>query len=397
MSQWVAISYGALDLRGTPSGDASGTEVAVTPVFPGEPVLLSGEVADLWRSLVAGPVDDVGLSLSARELLVGFEEYGIASRDGEHPDRVVSLDAPWLSSPTHELVYALVAKVAQHAAVDAVFIKGPVLHAQGLRDREHSGDVDVWIANECQVVLIAALSEWGWTAIPSDLTGTLLAHATTLAPGRFGCELDIHHAFPGIGDSAGALAIVRQSTTRVSFAGVDGSVPARNQHAVIAALHELRPPPGRPVAMNRRAAGEAILSQAGASVVDTARALGAEAALSASLGAAFPGFGNESMAPLPPNWWWRTAPTVAAAYVRAVRLVSWTDKPRVARALLWPSRAYVLRAGGNTGSTSRRSSRLRRIARGVRQWSTVRRQAKPARVVPDRFEKSVSDASIGEN
>lgn len=125
MTAWCAVSYGALDLRGTPSGDASGAELAVTPIYPGEPVTLLGAPAALWRRLVDGPVPDEDLTADERELVGEFEEYGIASRGPNAQHAVLRVDPPWLSSPIHELVYALVANIAADQDFAVLFIKGP--------------------------------------------------------------------------------------------------------------------------------------------------------------------------------------------------------------------------------------------------------------------------------
>ena len=136
--------YGALDLREAAFVDAD-ADCAVTPVLPGEPVILTTAAGELWRKLVARPVEDSDLGPDDRSLAREFADYGIASSNLAHPHRTTTLGRPWLSSPTHELVYALIATVAADADIPLVFIKGPMQHAQGIREREHSGDVDIWV------------------------------------------------------------------------------------------------------------------------------------------------------------------------------------------------------------------------------------------------------------
>ena len=123
---------------------------------------LAGVPAVLWRKLLDGPVPDAGLNDAEQALIREFAAVGIASDDPLHPARILELRVPWMSSPVHEMVYALVASVARDHGVDAISIKGPMLHRQGLRAREHSGDVDVWADPAHLEVLCGALEAWGW-------------------------------------------------------------------------------------------------------------------------------------------------------------------------------------------------------------------------------------------
>ena len=183
---WVAVSYGALDMRGwgEPSPDV---EIMLLPVHPiDEPIGLRGEPAALWRRLIDGPVNDTDLSESERELVHEYEVVGLASREPNHPARITTLSRPWLSSPLHELVYSLVANVARENCIEAVFIKGPMLHQQGLRKREHSGDVDVWVDPTHIVRLSRSVQQWGWSEHQGLWTGIPTAHSITVQPRFWG-------------------------------------------------------------------------------------------------------------------------------------------------------------------------------------------------------------------
>lgn len=368
---WVAVSYGALDLRGTLVGERAG-DIVVTPVFPGEPVVLNGDVATLWLRLVGQAVDAASLTLEEHDLVRGFAEYGIASDNSDNPHRVSTLDKSWLSSPTHELVYALVAKVADAEDISVVFIKGPVLHAQGLRDREHSGDVDVWVEPGREEQLARALTPWGWNRhAKSALTGTVLVHSVPMRPPEWACEIDIHYSFPGIGlGAASAFDLLLQRSEGRSFAGIIVRTPDAASNAVIGALHYLRPRPGRPQLPHQLPAAADVLARAGESVLAIVEDYATHPVLAPALGEAFPAAPvPDSGGHLPAEWWWRTAPTVAEAFLRAARLTPWRRRPAVLFRLLWPTKEYAQTADQAAGGHAKgpTSARISRIVRGLKQ------------------------------
>src|SRR5690349_704204 len=144
MSYWVAASFGALDVREHDLA-ADGYEFVVTPVDPAPPQMLWGEGAALWFQALDSAIDDSRVDQSTRETLAQLHELGVVVRTESPVVTSGRLSRPWLISFQHELVYALLSNVAREAGIDIIFIKGPVLHAQGLRDKEHSGDVDCWV------------------------------------------------------------------------------------------------------------------------------------------------------------------------------------------------------------------------------------------------------------
>lgn len=381
MTAWCAVSYGALDLRGTLSGDASGAELAVTPIYPGEPVTLLGAPAALWRRLVDGPVPDEDLTADERELVGEFEEYGIASRDAEHPDRVRNLTAPWLSSPIHELVYALIAKLADRAGVEMLFIKGPMLKKQGLREREHSGDVDVWVRKRDSFRLVDELCEWSWQPPEnSALNVEPFAHSWTLSPPpHWGCEIDVHYRFPGIGiGPESAFELIASRAESVRFGSTNTKVPAVAEHAVINALHLARPAPGRPGSSAPTSVVAQSLRAAGPGAVASAVQLGAAGSLRDAIAEVFPVEGSSiHEQSVPDDWKWRLAPTVALSFAQALRLVPFRRRPAVLFRLVWPTKQYVLRAQSTAGyiHTSAFSARFARIGQGIAQAVRHRRRA----------------------
>lgn len=367
MAQWVAVSFGALDLRGRPEG-AGGTRYAVTPTAPGEPLMLAGEVAALWRRLADGPVDDGMLTTDEREVLAALAAEGIVSDDAAHAHRVREVPAPWLTSFAHELVYALVANVARQHDVAAVFIKGPVLHAQGLREREHSGDVDVWVRPGTEGRLGDALVAWGWRAVPSPLDGMGLSHSVTLRSEAWGCEIDVHTRFPGIGVSPpAAFGTLQRHTEARRFAGVTVSTPAVDAHAIVFALHALRPARDRPLTPQHRRMAESALRDGGAGVVPLADEWRATAALGTSFSSATGA--DPSTDDAPADWRWRSRRATALAYLEAARTLPSHRRPAAIARMVWPSAAVALASDARAGGTARNATeaRLRRIARGVGQ------------------------------
>lgn len=366
---WVATSYGALDVSSLPCTAEAGIDCMVLPTRPSEPIGLKDDAAALWRRLVAGPVPDSDLSPQQRTMVREFEQYGLASTNLGHPARTTTLPAPWFNSPLHELVYSLVAHLARESEVDVIFIKGPALHRQGLRDREDSGDVDVWADPQRIETLRDQLIPWGWRVKP-DLWDSLFAnHSVTLQPKSWGCEIDLHHHFPGIGISPQeAFAVLQGFREPLAFAGTVASVPIADAHAVISALHAARPEVGSTTTPPPLRTAE-HLQRAGAGCLGVARQLRADAALESILAIAFP---DDVTAPTygpPLNWRWRAEPTKVRSYLMALRMIPIADRPRIFFRLLWPTSKVAWHSDSLAGGHARTvlGARVRRLARGTRQ------------------------------
>jgi hypothetical protein len=370
---WVATSYGALDIRDLAFTAGTSIEFMLVPTQPSEPIGLQGDVAQLWRRLVAEPVPEADLSADQKTLVREFEEAGIASRDPHHPARTISVPQPWLSSPLHELVYSLVAYVAREVRVEVVFIKGPALHRQGLREREHSGDVDVWVDPDGIEKLRDSLSKWGWNVVPTLWGGHPPSHSMALRPETWGCEIDLHHDFPGI-DISGkeAFALLREQGEQLDFAGTVVTVPVRAAHALIFALHITRPQAGRPTPRLPEDLVAKSLRHAGTGALGLARRLRADAALAPVLGAAFP---LEFEAPgydAPLNWRWRAQPSLIQSYAMALRMVPAAERPRVLFRLVWPEKAIAFAVDNAVEGRPRTAfgARCHRLLRILRQVIT---------------------------
>jgi hypothetical protein len=365
---WIAASFGALDLRGHELG-AQGYDLAVTPTRPGPPVFLMGEGAQTWLRLTERPVAEDELSAEAREIVLQLAEMGVAASAG---DGIAHIDAapPWLLSPLHELVYALLLRVAQQNDIEILFIKGPTLHAQGLRAREHSGDVDCWVRPGDDLKLARAMIPWGWTPLMSPFTGTGVTHSLTLRAGGWGCAIDVHCRFPGMTVSPlEAFDLVASRAEGRIFAGARCPTPDKATHSIIAALHEMRPTVGR-AATEADVRNAAFALQAGGrEVVSLVRELAAEYALAAPLRDAFPGEAIEvSDSPPPEDWGWRLTSSGPRRQLKALASVPLRQRPRVIIRLLWQSKAILEAASPDE---ARAQSLPRRWAGNFRRLGTA--------------------------
>lgn len=363
----MSIARGVVDVRRHEDPAVASPGILVYSVAPSSPLLLVGEGADVWAELVRdGPIDDASLSDPHYAMLVEMEEAGLVSRVVDHPLRVDRLDPPWLTSATHELVHAVVASVAASLSIRVIFIKGPALHRQGLRDREHSVDVDVWVDPRRLSELVDGLRPWGWNVV-TDVWGGLPAyHSLTLRPAVWGCEIDVHRHFPGFAASEEcSFDAVWAETERLSFANVDARVPRRDVHAVIEALHLARPQPGSAPSRARLAAAVDVLRSAGLPSADAAERLLATAALRGVLNVAFPARTFDET-PMPLNWRWRQQPTRVRGYAVALRMLSPRDRVRLVARILWPPSSFVESSDRTSGGTGNRAgARLRRVWRGA--------------------------------
>lgn len=366
---WVAIAAGALDVSGSDLF-APDAEILLVPAVPGAPFCLTGEGARMWRRLVAdgplGPVDG-----QERDMLAAMAELGIAAPDPVHPARLVRLDRPRLSSPFHELVYALTARLTAERGIPCVFVKGPALHHQGLREREHSGDVDVWCRPEHGDVLGDALTEWGWRREPDPWRGTSVHHTATMTPGDWGCEVDVHRRIPGLVlDDAEAFEAVARRTEPMVYAGVEVPIPRADVHAVLAAVHAVRPEIGAGPRSAAASATAATMLAAAPGSGERACELGAVPVLERELAGLLPArVIRQHRDGIPHDWAWRGARDPVRAYWRALRDEPLSTRARVLWRFVWPTDDVALasarRAGD--GNVSPTTARWRRLARGMRR------------------------------
>lgn len=367
-SVWVAVAYGALDVRNHPTFLAD-AEVLVLPTIASPPLALTGEGATLWRKLVGTEVSDTDLTETQREIVHEMHTVGLVSNDPSHPGRVFDLSTPWLSSPMHELVYALVSHVARAHGIQIVFVKGPVLHSQGLRDREHSGDVDVWVDPLRIDDLVGAMYPWGWQQQADLWLGLPINHSLTLEPiDGWGCEIDVHRRMPGIALSdEAAFEVLLGATDSMKFAAVPALVPQRNINAVLSALHHMRPVIGIGTTEIAREQAVRALAATKKSVLTACKALDATEALRPALVEVV-----EPGTPLPSgrkprDWQWRSQPNKAAAYWLQLGEIPWKKRPAVVARLVWPAPDVAETSARRAGEEHPPliTARLRRLKRGL--------------------------------
>ncbi|MEV4773886.1 hypothetical protein [Microbacterium sp. LWH12-1.2] len=372
MTRWGATFAGALDLRGHELAE-EGFELIVCPSTPAEPRFLWGAGADMLRLLAEQTIDDSQLTADSAAVIHELEKMNLAAPTHSAEGATTTISRPWLLSVHHELVYALIAKVASQLEIEVLFIKGPALHVQGLRVREHSGDVDCWVRPGDDLLLAEAMRAWGWTPMYSPLTGTGVAHSLTLNPGGWGCAIDVHTRFPGMTiEPMRAFDRVRLSAEKWTFASREVDLPSTAVHAVIAALHDVRPIAGRPPSAVQRAGAQHALAAAGDDVVRAVEQLGATYVLRDLLQVTHP---SVEIPPgeQPRDWAWRTTASGARRYAKAWMLVPWKQKPRVLLRLVWPqpgmagAREHPTRPGAASvaARVRRLSAALVRFIRGL--------------------------------
>lgn len=363
VSGWIAVSNGVIDLQGVAQRAETHAELAITPVFASEPLAIGGDVASLWRSLAAGGVSDEDLSPDQRVLVREFAEAGIASTDERDIRRVTQIDAPWFESFLHELVCGLAVRIAESCGARCLVIKGPTLRAQHLRERAHSGDVDLLVEPGRVSEFVRAMAEWGWRYRPNPMDGTLLPHSHTLTPESWGCEIDAHFRIPGIAVSPDrSFEILWEQAEERAFAGVQGFTPNVAAHALLQALTLARPTPGGVGQSPYESAVEALRRGTDASL-RLAVELRAHGALQEELRAAFPA-SQVSAEPVPDDWVWLAQPNPARVYLHLLRATPWGQKP----AVLW--KILISAGAGRSGC----HGLLLRWFRGVRQLITSNRE-----------------------
>lgn len=379
MTSWVAIAYGVLDIRGW-QGNTGSIELLLVGVAPAEPLGLGTEAALLWRRLaLAGPVQDDDMSVEQQSLVREFADTGLASSDENHSARITEIDSPWFSSPLHEVQCSMLASIARDNSIDVLIIKGPTLKLQNLREREHSGDIDIWVDPNEIVRFSHLLENWGWDLFPNFWGDIPAYHAMTLSPRAWGCEIDLHRHMPGCAaKDRDAFRTASTSSTELTFAGVAARVPSPKMNAVLSALHHTRPHPF-PNPPSTVALAVDVLRRVGPEVITTSDDVRATAALEPVLRAAFPEATISPNSKLPLNWRWRAEASPfrrAALSLRSVPLKSW---PRFLGRLIWPAPDIAMRFDRTHGGISKTAlgARLRRLRFAVNASILERGRSQP--------------------
>ncbi|MGP5699918.1 hypothetical protein ACTXPA_13445 [Glutamicibacter arilaitensis] len=369
MKKWIAVSNGAINLGGVSSGVNDENLLAINSIFgTDEPIGLNGIHGKLWEKLVKGPVADSELTEDERRLVTEFMAFGIASDDDAHESRITVVDSPWLQSPLHELVYALVACVARETGIEIVFIKGPILQKQGIRSRHHSGDVDVWVDPDRIAELTEYLTDLGWSEAPDIWAGTEGNHSITMHAHPWACDVDLHRYMPGCGVSPRtAFSVVRENSEEELFASVSCFVPSKPMSRVIYALHELRPEFERKGTLAQIRQCAQVLSDGGDRTLEIVADLKATNALKPALDIGFPESSIDYEPGLPLNWLWLSQSNRITGYLLAIRMLPWRQRIIILSRLVWPSKAIVdsTNSHANVLVDSNFMGRLLRIKRGI--------------------------------
>lgn len=370
MSRWYATGHGALDLTTAEAGE-QGYELAVTPTLPGPPILLFGEGAAAWRLLLGD--EQAGADV---DVVHELAQMGLATEDPRHPARMTLAPHPWFTSFTHELVYALVQRVATEAGIELIFIKGPTLHAQGLRARQHSGDVDCWVAPGDDIRLADAMRGWGWTPLILPFTGTTVSHSLTLVAGEWGSAIDVHTSFPGMrAGAAEAFRVLTAESESRDFAGVPARTPNRSAHAVLSALHDMRPYNGRQPSDFAVDDAAAVLRTAGADTLRVVERFDAGYVLREPVARAFPDEAARfDAAVAPADWQMRLEEATSLRHLKALRFVPPRQRLRALWRLVWPT-AETMRIAMEDVDASARDvlvARLSRVGQSIRKLASRR-------------------------
>lgn len=372
MVSWIATAYGALDLRKWAQNETA-IEIMLLSTLPSEPMGLQAEPAKLWLKLVEGPVNYSDLDAYERHLILGFEEAGIASADHAHPARIRHVSAPWMQSPGHELVYSLVANIARREGILVAFIKGPPMWVQGLRERQHSGDVDAWVDPRQLNRLGTEIAKWGWQEADGLWEKVSTHHSLTMKPIFWGCEIDLHRHMPGCDLSDQDLfELLSRHLSKMEFAGVMGKIPVLPAQAVLAALHEMRPSRWNEATQKSVDSAVKYLKMGGHAAAEFGISSRSVAALHVPMRLAFPEHDFLVDYKPPINWTWRDQKSRVSELREGFRTVPMRDKPRFLFRIIWPSSSDLMlsdvRSGGDGKNLFKaRSRRALRIFNAFRK------------------------------
>jgi len=240
------------------------------------------------------------------------------------------------------LLHGVVDEVARRHGVRVLFIKGPALARQRLRDAHASIDVDVLVDPAELERLRRGLEELGWAVrVPNTSATVLPQHSVTYAHPLWPCEIDLHDRFPGfLADPQATFETLWSYRTQVDVAGRPVPCPQPAPHAAIACLHALRDADS---AVNRDELARLIDVMVATfddaqrdQLVDVARRTGAEGTLWPVLQAL--GVDDDTSGSTPhdlTDWRIRTSST-------GVRSIGWVMELRRTPVRRWP--AILLRA-----------------------------------------------------
>ncbi|WP_181065510.1 nucleotidyltransferase family protein [Rathayibacter sp. AY1A5] len=142
------------------------------------------------------------------------------------------------------LAHALTAHLSSTHGLRTLFIKGPTAHAQGIRTRRVSSDVDVLVHPADVQRLVDLLAERGWIPRPDrPAPRAYPVHSVTLFHPQWTCDIDVHDRYPGFfAEPEEVLDVLWTSHRTVTIAHRRVAVPSPVAGAVVVALHALKDP-----------------------------------------------------------------------------------------------------------------------------------------------------------
>ncbi|MCU6479901.1 nucleotidyltransferase family protein [Arthrobacter sp. A2-55] len=140
------------------------------------------------------------------------------------------------------LTHALLAYLASENGIRVLFVKGPGVVLQGLREGHQSTDADVLIEPQNFDRFLILIESRGWLRRPTDPDGGRFpSHSVTYYHPQWPNDIDAHKSFPGFeADPATAFDVFWASHTTVPMANRDIPVPSVEASRLILAVHSLR-------------------------------------------------------------------------------------------------------------------------------------------------------------
>lgn len=143
-----------------------------------------------------------------------------------------------------KLAHAFVSQLAETRGIRAVFAKGPIANAHGLRDPKVSSDVDVFIDPSRIEDFAQALSAAGWRERPSSFAQKqFIVHSRSFIHPLWPCDIDVHMTFPGfLASPQQCFETLWAHRGEITVAGRPVFGADLVASIVISALHALRSP-----------------------------------------------------------------------------------------------------------------------------------------------------------
>lgn len=140
------------------------------------------------------------------------------------------------------LAHARTAHLAQAHGIRLLSIKGPVADHYQLRPPRPAADADVWVEPARFEEFCNLLEAQDWhQRVGRETPSVMPSHSRTYIHDEWGCDIDVHHTFPGFFSSAGAaFEALWQGRQQLRIGQIGVMIPSLVGASLIAALHGLR-------------------------------------------------------------------------------------------------------------------------------------------------------------